>query len=330
MDERAAAPGSTCRDGDDRRSSSLASGRVPAAPARPGSSHAGLGSPRRDTLADDAPPRARDRAGGASACGVLDDGVAFARGARERCDRPAGCRAPPGTDERVSSSRGCSPGSRIGGHSRSATRSRSRRISPALLRAGFDEFTGVDLADGGSPGNDDAASADVRELPFENRASTLVSASRRSTRRCRQHGLRLEGRGRRPRARRRCASFGEVARRRGRLLIDRAVRRAVDYGWFRQDDVARLDAALHPGRLLRRGAGGRTSSPRRAGAHRRSSTSTGLRYGERGPAASAVLARSCRPRACAGCSRRAGSSGRRAGGLRARCARYVSTSPDTG
>ena len=50
----------------------------------------------------------------------------------------------------------------------------------ALLQAGFDELTGVDLAEADVPGMT-GVQADVRDLPFDDGASTSSSASRRSS-----------------------------------------------------------------------------------------------------------------------------------------------------
>ena len=60
---------------------------------------------------------------------LLDDGIAFARGARERGERPRWLQGPPGTDERVVESLGAGAPHAAIARSRWATRSRSRRTS---------------------------------------------------------------------------------------------------------------------------------------------------------------------------------------------------------
>ena len=96
----------------------------------------------------------------------LDDAVALGLGARAQGRaRSRGSRHHPGPTSASSRSRGSSRvSSRQGACSRSAMRSRSRRTSPALLRAGV-ELVGVDLAER-EVGGMERVTADVRSLPL--------------------------------------------------------------------------------------------------------------------------------------------------------------------
>ena len=104
---------------------------------------------------------------------LLDDGIAFARGARERGERPRWLQGPAGTDERVVE---------VPWVLARLTGGRALEVGyafaeppylAALLRAGFAELIGVDLAEADVPGLT-GVQADVRDLPFDDQAFDLV------------------------------------------------------------------------------------------------------------------------------------------------------------
>ena len=165
----------------------------------------------------------------------------------------------------------------------------------ALLQAGFDELTGVDLAEADVPGMT-TVRADVRELPFERDTFDLVLCV--ST----LEHVGADNSGLRPRSRGRSASrltalreLRRVLAPGGRLLITVPCGEPDDYGWFRQDDVrgwtrlfTRAGFFIEEQEVYELTAEGWRSSPELV--------SDGLRYGERGPAASAVLCAELSPR----------------------------------
>ena len=226
---------------------------------------------------------------------LLDDGIAFARGARERGERPRWLQGPPGTDERVVEIPWVL--SRLSG--RRALEVGYAFAEPpylaALLQAGFDELVGVDLAEAEVPGLT-GVQADVRELPFEDGAfdlvlclSTLehVGADNSS------YGLEAESDGAS-----RLTALREVRRvltPTGRLLVTVPCGEPGDYGWFHQDDVrgwtrlfARAGFFVEEQEAYELTEDGWRTAPELDPA--------GVRYGERGPAASAVLCAELSPR----------------------------------
>jgi SAM-dependent methyltransferase len=226
---------------------------------------------------------------------MLDDGVAFARGARVRGERPRWLQGPPGTDERVIELPWVLARLRDGRALEVGYAFAEAPYLAALLRAGFDELTGVDLAEAEVPGMTTVC-ADVRELPFERGTfdlvlcvSTLEHVGADNS----GYGLDAEDD-----AASRLTALRELRRvltPSGRLLITVPCGEPEDYGWFRQEDVRGWTK-------LFTGAGffveeqevyeltdeGWRSSPELV--------SDGLRYGERGPAASAVLCAELSPR----------------------------------
>ena len=104
---------------------------------------------------------------------LLDDGVAFARGARARSERPRWLQGPPGTDERVIELPWVLARLRGGRALEVGYAFAEAPYLAALLQAGFDELTGVDLADADVPGMT-TVQADVRELPFDKGAFDLA------------------------------------------------------------------------------------------------------------------------------------------------------------
>ena len=226
---------------------------------------------------------------------LLDDGIAFARGARERGERPRWLQGPPGTDERVVEI----PWVLARLRGRRALEVGYAFAEPpylaALLQAGFDELVGVDLARADVPGLT-AVDADVRELPFEDRAfdlvlcvSTLEHVGADNT----AYGLDAEADGSS-----RLTALRELRRvlaPDGRMLITVPCGEPGDYGWFHQDDVrgwtrlfARAGFFVEEQETYELTEEGWRTAPEL--------DTRGLRYGERGPAASAVLCAELSPR----------------------------------
>jgi SAM-dependent methyltransferase len=218
----------------------------------------------------------------------LDDAVALGLGARQRRERIRWFQAPPATDERVVEI--------------PWVLSRLRRegrvlevgyafAEPAylggLLRAGV-ELVGVDLATRDVEGMETVV-ADVRDLPFADESfdqillvSTLEHVGADNT----VYGLEAEAdAGSRPAALR---ELGRVLRRGGSLLVTVPLGEPGDHGWFRQEDepgwttlfaeagffVEEIEAYELTGEGWR-------AAP--------AFVADGVRYGERGPGASAVL-----------------------------------------
>jgi SAM-dependent methyltransferase len=217
-----------------------------------------------------------------------DDAVALGLGARGRGEPVRWLQAPPGTAERVVEIPWVL----------SRLRSTARVLEVgyafaepaylgALVRAGV-ELVGVDLATRDVAGME-TAQADVRDLPFPDRSfdqvllvSTLEHIGADNT----VYGLAAEndGRGRLTALR----ELRRVLRRDGSLLITVPVGEPGDYGWFRQEDergwtrlCARAGFFVEEQETYELTVDGWRARPRFEAA--------GVRYGERGPAASAVL-----------------------------------------
>jgi SAM-dependent methyltransferase len=217
----------------------------------------------------------------------LDDAVALGLGARSRRERLRWLQAPR-ADERVIEIPWVL--------SRLRTRGRVLDVGyafaeaaylAALLRAGVD-LVGVDLAERDVDGLA-TVQADVRSLPFPDRSfdqvllvSTLEHVGADNT----LYGIegdRDDGA--------REAALRELARvlaRNGSLLVTVPLGEPGDHGWFRQDDergwtslFARAGCFVEEQELYELGPEGWHAAP--------SFTAVGVRYGERGPAASAVL-----------------------------------------
>jgi len=226
---------------------------------------------------------------------LLDDAVAFARAARARGERPRRLEGPPGTDERVIEIPWV------------LARLRSGRVldvgyafaEPAylagLLASGVGELVGVDLAEVEVPGMETIA-ADVRELPFPDAhfdQALLVSTLEHVGADNERYGLEASrdryGIGTALRELRR------VLRAEGSLLVTVPVGEPQDYGWFRQEDVrgwthhfVRTGWFVEELELYELRDEGWRASPAFDG--------RGVRYGDRGPAASAVLCADLSPR----------------------------------
>ena len=226
---------------------------------------------------------------------LLDDGIAFARGARARGERPRWLQGPPATDERVIELPWVLARLQGGRALEVGYAFAEAPYLAALLQAGFDELTGVDLAEADVPGMA-TIRADVRELPFDKGTfdlalcvSTLEHVGADNS----GYGLEVE-----KDADSRLTALRELRRvlaPSGRLLITVPCGEPGDYGWFWQDDVrgwtslfTRAGFFIEEQEVYELTAEGWRSSPELV--------SDGLRYGERGPAASAVLCAELSPR----------------------------------
>ena len=218
----------------------------------------------------------------------LDDAVALGLGARARGERLAWLQAPGGTDERVIEIPWVL--------SRLVESGRVLEVGYAyaeaaylagLLRAGI-ELVGVDLAERDVEGME-RVTADVRSLPLPDGSvdqvllvSTLEHVGADNT----GYGLDAEDDpGSRADALR---ELRRVLAPKGSLLVTVPLGEPGDHGWFRLDDVDGWNDALRVGRVLRGGAGGIRADRRRL-ARGAAFHAPGVGYGDRGPAASAVL-----------------------------------------
>jgi SAM-dependent methyltransferase len=226
---------------------------------------------------------------------LLDDGIAFARGARERGERPRRLQGPPATDERVIELPWVLARLRGGRALEVGYAFAEPPYLAAILQSGFDELTGVDLADADVPGMT-TVRADVRELPFAKSAfdlvlcvSTLEHVGADNT----GYGLDAEDD-----VASRLTALRELRRvlaADGRLLITVPCGEPGDYGWFRQEDVrgwirlfTRAGFFVEEQEVYELTDEGWRASP--------DLDTHGLRYGDRGPAASAVLCADLSPR----------------------------------
>ena len=218
----------------------------------------------------------------------LDDAVALGLGARARGERIRWLQAPAGTDERVVEIPWVL--------SRLRTSGRVLEVGYAfaetaylggLLRAGV-ELVGADLARREVAGME-TVEADARTLPFPERSfdqillvSTLEHIGADNT----VYGLAVESDGdARIEALR---ELKRVLRRDGSLLVTVPLGEPGEHGWFRQDDERGWTRLFtHAGFFVEEAeayellAEGWRAAP--------SFDPNGVRYGERGPAASAVL-----------------------------------------
>jgi SAM-dependent methyltransferase len=226
---------------------------------------------------------------------VLDDAVAFARGARSRGERPRRLEGPPGADERVIEIPWVLSRLRTGRVLEVGYAYAEPSYLSGLLGAGIDELLGVDLAETEVPGMQTIV-ADVRELPYPDGhvdqvllVSTLEHVGADNER----YGLAADrdrfGIGTTLRELRRVLDPD------GSLLVTVPAGEPEDYGWFRQEDVrgwthhfVRTGFFVEELEVYELGEEGWRASP--------AFQSDGVRYGERGPAASAVLCAELSPR----------------------------------
>jgi SAM-dependent methyltransferase len=228
---------------------------------------------------------------------TLDDAIAFAGGARQRGERPRLLRGPAGSDERVIEIPWVL--SRLRTASASVLEVGYAFAEPsylaALLAAGVERLVGVDLADAEVPGLE-TVRADVRSLPFRDAefdqvllVSTLEHVGADNVQ-YGHAGERDDGG--------RLAALREARRvlaPAGSLLVTVPLGEPEDYGWFRQDDVrgwtrlwTRAGLFVEEQEIYELADDGWQASP--------SFRSSGVRYGARGPAASAVLCADLSPR----------------------------------
>jgi SAM-dependent methyltransferase len=163
----------------------------------------------------------------------------------------------------------------------------------ALCRLVPSGLVGVDLAEAAVAGMETVV-ADVRAMPFDDRSSTGCSSSRRSSTSARTTSVRPRARRRRC-AHRRVAEVRQVLRPGGSLLVTVPLGEPENYGWFRQEDVGGwCKLFIRAGLFIEEqeayellGEGWRAAP---------AFDPQGVRYGERGPAASAVLCADLSPR----------------------------------
>jgi len=218
----------------------------------------------------------------------LDDAVALGLAARVRGKRLRWLQAPPATDERVVEIPWVLSRLRAGGRVLEIGYAFAEAAYlGALLRSGV-ELHGVDLATRDVEGME-TAQADVRSLPFADGSfdqvllvSTLEHVGADNT----VYGLAHEDDGAS-----RLAALRELARvlrGDGSLLVTVPLGEPGDHGWFRQEDergwtalYARAGFFAHELEAYELGPDGWRAAP--------AFRPEGVRYGERGPAASAVL-----------------------------------------
>jgi SAM-dependent methyltransferase len=220
----------------------------------------------------------------------LDDAVALGLGARARGERITWLRAPGGTDERVVEIPWVLSRLRRSGRVLEVGYAFAEIAwLGALLRSGV-ELVGVDLAAREVTGME-TVQADVRELPLPDGVFDqvlLVSTLEHVGADTAVYGVEADDGGGADARAQALRELGRVLRRGGTLLVTVPLGESGDHGWFRQED--------EPGWTgLFAGAGWfveelETYELGDAGWRAtRTFRPEGVRYGERGPAASAVL-----------------------------------------
>jgi SAM-dependent methyltransferase len=226
----------------------------------------------------------------------LDDAVALGLGARARGERIRWLQAPGGTDERVIEVPWVLARLRRAGRVLEVGYAFAEpAYLGALLRSGVD-LVGVDRATRDVEGME-TVEADVRDLPFPDASYDqvlLVSTLEHIGADNSVYGLEAErhdGTDARLGALR---GLRRVLRHDGSLLVTVPVGEPGDYGWFRQEDVrgwtrlyARAGFFLEEQETYALGPEGWHASP--------DFDARGVRYGDRGPAASAVHCADLRP-----------------------------------
>jgi SAM-dependent methyltransferase len=233
----------------------------------------------------------------------LDDAVALGLGARQAGERIRWLQAPPGTDERVVEIPWVL--SRLRREGRVLEVGYAFAETPylaGLLRSGV-ELVGVDLATRDVDGME-RVEADVRALPFDDGSfdqvllvSTLEHVGEDNSVYGGEGGGEGDELGEEGGEEARQAALrelGRVLRGDGSLLVTVPLGEPGDHGWFRQDDergwcglYARAGFFLEETEAYELTPEGWRAAP--------SFRPDGVRYGERGPAASAVLCADLRP-----------------------------------
>ena len=225
----------------------------------------------------------------------LDDAAAAGRAARRRGERPRRLQGPPGTDERVIEIPWVLARLATGRVLEVGYAYAEPAYLAALVAEGVGELVGVDLAEAAVEGMQ-TVRADVRELPFADASfdqvllvSTLEHVGADNT--VYGHGGEADAAGRLLALR----ELRRVLRPRGNLLVTVPLGEPGDHGWFRQDDVrgwtrlyARAGFFVEEQEAYELGEQGWRAAPVFRPA--------GVRYGERGPGASAVLCAELSPR----------------------------------
>jgi SAM-dependent methyltransferase len=225
----------------------------------------------------------------------LDDVVAFARGARDRGERPRHLQAPPATDERLVEVPWVLSRLRSGRVLEVGWAFAEPAYLAALVEAAPGELVGVDLAEGEAPGFETVV-GDARDLPFEDTSFDqvlLVSTLEHIGADNEVYGV--EGG---PDQSGRSAALRELRRLlrpSGRLLVTVPLGEPGDYGWFRQEDVAGWTRLFTGAGFFveEQEAYELTEEGWRAAP---TFDPAGVTYGSRGPAASAVLCAELSPR----------------------------------
>jgi Methyltransferase domain/Domain of unknown function (DUF4214) len=222
---------------------------------------------------------------------LLDDAIAFASWARSNGERPRELEAPPGTDERSIEISWCL--SRYRGEPRLLDVGYAF-AKPAYLAAlvdlGAPGLVAVDVAEAVVPGVD-RVQADVRSLPFDRNSFDVVFCI--ST--LEHVGADDSRYGPAPASGGIDDALKELRRVGGRVLMTVPCGEPGDYGWFVQDEPdgwrARFREAgflVFEDELYELTSDGWRSAP--------ADPADGVRYGERGPGASAVLCAELHPR----------------------------------
>ncbi|MGZ4463274.1 MAG: class I SAM-dependent methyltransferase [Gaiellaceae bacterium] len=218
---------------------------------------------------------------------ALDDAVACAVWARTRAERPRALVAPPAVDERPVEIAWTLARVRAGARVLDVGTANAEPAYLAALRGlGAAELSGVDLAPGEIPGLR-LVQGDVRALPFRRRAfdyaiciSTLEHVGRDNS----VYGVEASGEGGADEALR---ELRRVLKRDGSLLLTVPTGEPDDQGWFRQrppdewlDLATRAGFRVREHELYRHGSDGWRAVVE---------LEPGVRYGEPGPGAGAIL-----------------------------------------
>ena len=225
----------------------------------------------------------------------LDDVIAFARGARARGERPRHLQAPAGTDERLVEVPWVLSRVRSGRVLEIGYAFAEPAYIAALVEADPGELVGADLAEAEVPGFETVV-ADVRALPFPDRSFDqvlLVSTLEHVGADNEVYGVEgdADETGRAAALR----ELRRILRPSGSLLVTVPLGEPGDYGWFRQEDIpgwTRLFTGagffVEEQEAYELGDDGWRAAP--------AFDPTGVVYGTRGPAASAVLCAELSPR----------------------------------